>query len=78
MRHGADVVILIPVVNLKGVMRRLVTVTAVFLSPWSWRGAFAQGTLRIGMTASGIPYTGGQADNGFEGFASSATRSTSP
>src|SRR5215831_3391005 len=25
-------------------------------------------TLRIGMTASDIPYTGGQADNGFEGL----------
>jgi len=30
--------------------------------------ASAQGTLRIGMTASDIPYTGGQPDNGFEGF----------
>jgi peptide/nickel transport system substrate-binding protein len=30
--------------------------------------ALAQGTLRIGMTASDIPYTGGQTDNGFEGF----------
>src|SRR5437016_14187734 len=31
--------------------------------------ALAQGgTLRIGMTASDIPYTGGQADNGFEGL----------
>ncbi len=30
--------------------------------------ASAQGTLRIGMTASDIPYTGGQTDNGFEGF----------
>jgi hypothetical protein len=30
--------------------------------------AAAQGTLRIGMTASDIPYTGGQTDNGFEGF----------
>ena len=30
--------------------------------------AHAQGTLRIGMTASDIPYTGGQTDNGFEGF----------
>jgi ABC-type transport system substrate-binding protein len=70
MHHGADFVILIPVVNLKeGVMRRLVTVTAVFLSLLVVAGgAFAQGTLRIGMTASDIPYTGGQADNGFEGF----------
>ena len=31
-------------------------------------GASAQGTLRIGMTAADIPYTGGQTDNGFEGF----------
>src|ERR1700675_3740913 len=31
-------------------------------------GALAQGHLRIGMTASDIPYTGGQPDNGFEGF----------
>jgi peptide/nickel transport system substrate-binding protein len=28
----------------------------------------AEGTLRIGMTASDVPYTGGQTDNGFEGF----------
>ena len=26
------------------------------------------GTLRIGMTAADIPYTGGQPDQGFEGF----------
>src|SRR5919108_5939572 len=31
-------------------------------------GAAAEGTLRIGMTAADIPYTGGQPDNGFEGF----------
>ena len=31
-------------------------------------GASAEGTLRIGMTAADIPYTGGQTDNGFEGF----------
>jgi ABC-type transport system substrate-binding protein len=50
-------------------MRRFVTVTAVFLSLLVAIGsASAQGTLRIGMTASDIPYTGGQADNGFEGF----------
>src|SRR3954454_11866336 len=30
--------------------------------------AFAQGTLRIGMTASDIPLTTGQADNGGEGM----------
>ena len=30
--------------------------------------ASAEGTLRIGMTAADIPYTGGQTDNGFEGF----------
>src|SRR5262249_45216613 len=31
-------------------------------------GASAEGTVRIGMTAADIPYTGGQTDNGFEGF----------
>src|SRR5262249_37861615 len=31
-------------------------------------GAAGEGTLRIGMTAADIPYTGGQTDNGFEGF----------
>ena len=30
--------------------------------------AFAQGTLRIGMTAADIPQTTGQPDQGFEGF----------
>ena len=30
--------------------------------------AFAQGTLRIGMTASDIPLTTGQTDNGGEGM----------
>ena len=30
--------------------------------------AFAQGTLRIGMTAADIPLTTGQPDQGFEGF----------
>src|SRR2546426_6333260 len=50
-------------------MRRIVTLilaTALALSPTGV--ALAQGTLRIGMTASDIPYTGGQTDNGFEGF----------
>ena len=50
-------------------MRRFVTMTAVFLSLLVVAGgASAQGTLRIGMTASDVPYTGGQTDNGFEGF----------
>ena len=50
-------------------MRRFVTVTAIFLSLLVVAGgASAQGTLRIGMTASDVPYTGGQTDNGFEGF----------
>src|SRR6267378_3119965 len=50
-------------------MRRMVTLllaTVLALSPTGV--ALAQGTLRIGMTASDIPYTGGQTDNGFEGF----------
>ncbi len=34
----------------------------------------AQGTLRIGMTASDIPLTTGQTDNGGEGSASRAIR----
>src|SRR5581483_2039443 len=51
------------------VMRRFVTVIAIFLSLLVVVGsAAAQGTLRIGMTASDVPYTGGQSDNGFEGF----------
>jgi ABC-type transport system substrate-binding protein len=50
-------------------MRRFVTMTAVLLSLLVVAGgASAQGTLRIGMTASDVPYTGGQTDNGFEGF----------
>jgi peptide/nickel transport system substrate-binding protein len=50
-------------------MRRFVTMTAIFLSLLVVAGgASAQGTLRIGMTASDVPYTGGQTDNGFEGF----------
>src|SRR5688500_7632823 len=50
-------------------MSRFVTMTAVFLSLLVVAGgAAAQGTLRIGMTASDVPYTGGQSDNGFEGF----------
>lgn len=34
----------------------------------SWSAASAQGTLRIGMTASDIPLTTGQTDNGAEGM----------
>ena len=50
-------------------MRRFVTMTAMLLSLLVVAGgAAAQGTLRIGMTASDVPYTGGQSDNGFEGF----------
>ena len=33
-----------------------------------WLGEGRGGTLRIGMTAADIPYTGGQPDQGFEGF----------
>jgi ABC-type transport system substrate-binding protein len=48
-------------------MRRvlIMLLVAVLMLPAT---ALAQGTLRIGMTASDIPYTGGQTDNGFEGF----------
>ena len=50
-------------------MRRLIALTAVAILALVFApSAFAQGHLRIGMTASDIPYTGGQADNGFEGF----------
>ena len=50
-------------------MRRLIAVTAVAVLALAFTtSAFAQGHLRIGMTASDIPYTGGQTDNGFEGF----------
>ncbi len=50
-------------------MRRIVILLLALALPLSPAGpAFAQGTLRIGMTASDIPYTGGQSDNGFEGF----------
>ena len=50
-------------------MTRVVsTLAAAILSLALVTGASAQGTLRIGMTASDIPYTGGQTDNGFEGF----------
>ena len=50
-------------------MRRLITVAAALVSLLAFAGAAgAQGTLRIGMTASDIPYSGGQPDNGFEGF----------
>ncbi len=50
-------------------MRRVVTLLLAAVLSLSWTDiAFAQGTLRIGMTASDIPYTGGQTDNGFEGF----------
>ena len=50
-------------------MRRLTTLLLATVLGLSFTGvALAQGTLRIGMTASDIPYTGGQTDNGFEGF----------
>jgi len=52
-------------------MRHTATgITVFFLLVAALAGtALAQGgTLRIGMTASDIPYTGGQADNGFEGL----------
>src|SRR5215468_1312200 len=50
-------------------MRRMIIVLLAVALSVSLPGlASAQGTLRIGMTASDIPYTGGQADNGFEGL----------
>src|SRR2546428_12810070 len=50
-------------------MRRLETVVASLFTLFALANpAGAQGTLRIGMTASDIPYSGGQPDNGFEGF----------
>ncbi|WP_342363309.1 ABC transporter substrate-binding protein [Terrarubrum flagellatum] len=47
-------------------MRKLVFAVACLL-PLTAATAFAQGTLRIGMTASDIPLTTGQTDNGGEG-----------
>ena len=51
-------------------MRRLALTTGFLLAalPALHGQAFAQGTLRIGMTASDIPLTTGQADNGGEGM----------
>ena len=50
-------------------MRRVVILLLAAVLSLSWTDpVLAQGTLRIGMTASDIPYTGGQTDNGFEGF----------
>ena len=50
-------------------MRRVIgSLVLAVLSLALARGAAAEGTLRIGMTAADIPYTGGQPDNGFEGF----------
>src|SRR5438034_10583607 len=50
-------------------MRRIAIMLLAGALPLLLTGpAWAQGTLRIGMTASDIPYTGGQTDNGFEGF----------
>jgi peptide/nickel transport system substrate-binding protein len=48
--------------------RNLVSALALGLTLGAASGALAQGHLRIGMTASDILYTGGQPDNGFEGF----------
>jgi peptide/nickel transport system substrate-binding protein len=49
--------------------RNLVSALVLGLTLGAASGALAQGGhLRIGMTASDIPYTGGQPDNGFEGF----------
>jgi peptide/nickel transport system substrate-binding protein len=48
--------------------RFIALLAAAVLSLALASGAAAEGTLRIGMTAADIPYTGGQPDNGFEGF----------
>ncbi|MEL3889948.1 ABC transporter substrate-binding protein [Ferrovibrio sp. MS7] len=48
--------------------RMLSLVVATALTSIAATGAFAQGTLRIGMTASDIPLTTGQTDNGGEGM----------
>ncbi len=49
--------------------RRLISTTlSVLLTLTAASAADAQSHLRIGMTASDIPYTGGQPDQGFEGF----------
>ena len=47
-------------------MRRFL-LTAIFTAALLPMAAMAQGTLRIGMTASDIPLTTGQTDNGGEG-----------
>src|SRR2546429_9385523 len=50
-------------------MNRFLIVAASLVSLLALVGsAGAQGTLRVGMTASDIAYSGGQPDNGFEGF----------
>ena len=51
-------------------MRRTIAglTIAILLSVFTGTALGQSGTLRIGMTASDIPYTGGQADNGFEGL----------
>jgi peptide/nickel transport system substrate-binding protein len=47
---------------------KVVTLTVLLLAALAGPARALGGTLRIGMTASDIPYTGGQADNGFEGL----------
>ena len=42
--------------------------TALAMAALTWNVASAQGTLRIGMTASDIPLTTGQTDQGGEGM----------
>jgi peptide/nickel transport system substrate-binding protein len=51
-------------------MRRMIILLLAVALPFLPTGpAAAQGTLRIGMTASDIPYTGGQTDNREHEFA---------
>src|SRR4029450_2644710 len=50
-------------------MRRFISVAVSLVSLLALTGSVdAQGTLRIGMTASDIPHSGGHPDTGFEGF----------
>ena len=50
------------------VMLALAALACLGLSLWSPVVWAQGGVLRIGMTAADIPYTGGQPDQGFEGF----------
>ena len=57
-----------PFRSMKNFTARAAFAGALALSAQAPSAAMAQGTLRIGMTASDIPLTTGQADNGGEGM----------